>query len=70
VDGGKTITIDDANTLTFIGAAIESFLEQQDTDDLITSNSYGISELEKVDLSPTTKIYHCCPLKIAKRSLK
>jgi hypothetical protein len=57
VDGGKTITIDDANTLTFIGAAIESFLEQQDTDDLITSNSYGISELEKVDLSVRTKIY-------------
>ena len=57
VNGGKTITIDDANTLTFIGAAIESFLEQQDTDDLITSNSYGISELEKVDLSVRTKIY-------------
>ena len=57
VNGGKTITIDDANTLTFIGAAIESFLEQQDTDDLITSNSYGISELEKVDLSIRTKIY-------------
>jgi hypothetical protein len=57
VDDGKTITIDDANTLTFIGAAIESFLEQQDTDDLITSNSYGISELEKVDLSVRTKIY-------------
>ncbi len=57
VDGGKTITIDDANTLTFIGAAIESFLEQQDTDDLITSNSYGISELEKVDMSVRTKIY-------------
>ena len=57
VNGGKTITIDDANTLTFIGAAIESFLEQQDTDDLITSNSYGISELEKVDLSVRTMIY-------------
>ena len=57
VNGGKTITMDDANTLTFIGAAIESFLEQQDTDDLITSNSYGISELEKVDLSVRTKIY-------------
>ena len=57
VNGGKTITIDDANTLTFIGAAIESFLEQQDTDDLITSNSYGISELEKVDLSVRTNIY-------------
>jgi hypothetical protein len=57
VNGGKTITIDDANTLSFIGAAIESFLEQQDTDDLITSNSYGISELEKVDLSVRTKIY-------------
>ena len=57
VNGGKTITIDDANTLTFIGAAIESFLEQQDTDDLITSNSYGISDLEKVDLSVRTKIY-------------
>lgn len=57
VNGGKTITIDDANTLTFIGAAIESFLEQHDTDDLITSNSYGISELEKVDLSVRTKIY-------------
>ena len=56
VNGGKTITIDDANTLTFIGAAIESFLEQQDTDDLITSNSYGISELEKVDLSVRTNI--------------
>ena len=57
VGDGKTITIDDANTLTFIGAAIESFLEQQDTDDLITSNSYGISELEKVDLSVRTMIY-------------
>ena len=57
VNGVKTITIDDANTLSFIGAAIESFLEQQDTDDLITSNSYGISELEKVDLSVRTKIY-------------
>ena len=57
VNGGKTITIDDANTLTFVGAAIESFLEQQDTDDLITSNSYGISELEKVDLSVRTMIY-------------
>ena len=57
VNGGKTITIDDANTLTFIGAAIESFLEQQGTDDLITSNSYGISELEKVDLSVRTMIY-------------
>ena len=57
VNGGKTITIDDANTLTFIGAAIESFLEQQETDDLITSNSYGISELEKVDLSVRTMIY-------------
>ena len=30
VNDGKTITIDDANTLTFIGAAIESFLEQQE----------------------------------------
>ena len=57
VNGGETITIDDANTLTFIGAAIESFLEQHDTDDLITSNSYGISELEKVDLSVRTMIY-------------
>ena len=70
VDGGKTITIDDTNALTFIGAAIESFLEQQDTDAFLTSNSYRTNELEKVDLSPTTKIYHCCPLKIAKRSLK
>ncbi len=57
VDGGKTITIDDTNTLTFIGAAIESFLEQQDTDAFLTSNSYRTNELEKVDLSPTTKIY-------------
>lgn len=57
VDGGKTITIDDTNTLTFIGAAIESFLEQQDTDAFLTPNSYRTNELEKVDLSPTTKIY-------------
>ena len=57
LNGGKTITIDDANTLTFIGAAIESYLEQQDTDILITPKSYRTSELEKVDLSVRTKIY-------------
>ena len=57
VDGGKTITIDDANTLTFIGAAIESFLEQQDTDAFLTPKRYRASELEKVDLSVRTKIY-------------
>ena len=57
VNDGKTITIDDANTLTFIGAAIESFLEQQDTEALITLKRYRTSELEKVDLSVRTKIY-------------
>lgn len=57
VGDGKTITIDDANTLTFIGAAIESFLEQQDTDALISPKGYRTSELEKVDLSVRTKIY-------------
>ena len=57
VDGGKTITIDDANTLTFIGAAIEIFLEQQDTDAFLTPKRYRTSELEKVDLSVRTKIY-------------
>ena len=57
LNGGKTITIDDANTLTFIGAAIESYLEQQDTDILITPKSYRTSELEKIDLSVRTKIY-------------
>lgn len=57
LNGGKTITIDDANTLTFIGAAIESYLEQQDTDTLITPKSYRTSELEKIDLSVRTKIY-------------
>ena len=57
VDGGKAITIDDANTLTFIGAAIENFLEQQDTDTFLTSKRYRTSELEKVDLSVRTKIY-------------
>jgi hypothetical protein len=57
VGDGKTITIDDANTLTFIGAAIESFLEQQDTDALISPKGYRTSELEKVDLSVRTKIH-------------
>lgn len=57
VNGGKTITIDDANTLTFIGAAIESFLEQQDADTFLTPKRYRTSELEKVDLSVRTKIY-------------
>ena len=57
VDDGKTITIDDANTLTFIGAAIESYLEQQDTDAFLTPKRYRTSELEKVDLSVRTKIY-------------
>ena len=57
VDGGKAITIDDANTLTFIGAAIESLLEQQDIDALISPKGYRTSEIEKVDLSVRTKIY-------------
>ena len=57
VNDGKTITIDDANTLTIIGAAIESYLEQQDTEALITLKRYRTSELEKVDLSVRTKIY-------------
>jgi len=57
VDGGKAITIDDANTLTFIGAAIESFLEQQDIDALISPKGYRTSDLEKVDLSVRTKIH-------------
>lgn len=57
VDGGKTITIDDANTLTFIGAAIENFIEQQDADTFLTPKRYRTSELEKVDLSVRTKIY-------------
>ena len=57
VDGGKAITIDDANTLTFIGAAIESLLEQQDIDALISPKGYRTSDLEKVDLSVRTKIH-------------
>ena len=59
VDGGKTITIDDANTLTFIGAAIENFIEQQDADTFLTSKRYRTSELENVDLTVRTKIYLC-----------
>ena len=55
-EGSKTVTIDDGHTLTFIGAAIESYMEQMGEAFFIPQR-HKLSDLEKVDISTRTKIY-------------
>ena len=57
IDGSKTITVDNGFALAALCDALISYLPEIADEKCLSPNSYGLDEIEKVDLSVRTKIY-------------
>jgi len=57
IDGSKTITVDNGFALAALCDALISYLPEIADEKCLSPNSYGLDEIEKVDMSIRTKIY-------------
>ena len=57
IDGNKTITVDNGFALAALCDALISYLPEIADEKCLSPNSYGLDEIEKVDMSIRTKIY-------------
>ena len=57
IDRNKTITVDNGFALAALCDALISYLPEIANEKCLSPNSYGLDEIEKVDLSVRTKIY-------------
>ena len=57
IDGSKTINVDNGFALAALCDALISYLPEIADEKCLSPNSYGLDEIEKVDMSIRTKIY-------------
>ena len=57
IDGSKTINVDNGFALAALCDALINYLPEIANEKCLSPNSYGLDEIEKVDLSVRTKIY-------------
>jgi len=57
IDGSKTINVDNGFALAALYDALINYLPETADEKCLSPNSYGLDEIEKVDMSVRTKIY-------------
>ena len=57
IDGSKTINVDNGFALAALCDALINYLPEIANEKCLSPNSYGLDEIEKVDMSIRTKIY-------------